>query len=217
LYVLICVKYLVVLNLLPGIKLKQSKIRREEEIENFKKAVLDTAIFLMREEKDWGMVSVNKIASIIRYTPPNIYHYFENKDDILFHLGVRGSQILGAKLKSVANKSYSDPHEKLFHVGLQFWDFSIKNEELYDLMFHVRQKKMDLNLVLNNIKTIQGVIKEVNPKIQTELDAYKVFQGFHCLIHGFISIKMNNRIPISDHVYFKQLFEDSLKKFIEQI
>jgi len=63
-----------------------SKLRRAEDIENFKSTVLDTAIVLMREQKDWGQVSINKIAKIMRYTPPNIYHYFKNKDDILFQL-----------------------------------------------------------------------------------------------------------------------------------
>ncbi|MEM8886984.1 MAG: TetR/AcrR family transcriptional regulator, partial [Bacteroidota bacterium] len=77
-----------------------SKTRRKEDIEKFKKIVLDTAVQLMREKKEWGQVSVNKIANIMRYTPPNIYHYFENKDDILFHLCQRGSTIIGRKLKT---------------------------------------------------------------------------------------------------------------------
>ncbi len=197
--------------------MSSAKVRRAEDIENFKNAVLDTAILLMREEHDWGMVSVNKIATILRYTPPNIYHYFENKDDILFQLGQRGLKILGAKLQHIASQEFESKKIKLFQIGIQFWEFSIENEELYDLMYHTRQKKIDKGLLLGNIETIKKVIHEVNPSLEKNKDTYKLHQGFHCLIHGFISLKINNRIPIDDHNYFKTLFEETLKNYIEQI
>lgn len=197
--------------------MSSAKVRRAEDIENFKKAVLDTALVLMGKEHDWGMVSVNKIATILRYTPPNIYHYFENKDDILFQLGQRGLKILGAKLQNIASQEFETKKIKLFKIGTQFWEFSLENEELYDLMYHTRQKKIDKGLLLGNIETIKKVIHEVNPALEKDEDVYKIHQGFHCLIHGFISLKINNRIPIDDHNYFKTLFEETLKKYIEQI
>lgn len=194
-----------------------SKIRRAEDIENFKRRVLDTAAQLMREKKEWGQVSVNKIANIMRYTPPNIYHYFKNKDDILFHLCQKGSTIIGTKLRTVAAQEFEDDRDKLYKMGLQFWDFSVEHEELYDLMFHVRQKKLELDLILENIGILKETIKAINPAIKSEEEAFQVYQGFHSLIHGFISIKINNRIPIGDHVSYQQLFEKSLKKYVSQI
>lgn len=191
--------------------------RREEDIENFKSKVLDTAILLMQEESDWGMVSVNKIAAIMRYTPPSIYHYFESKDDILFQLGCRGSSILGIKFRNVADNPTWSAREKLLQIGVAYWDFSIEHGELYDLMFHVKQKKLDLNLISRNIATIQSIIKQVNPAIETDKDAYKIYNGMHCLLHGFISIKRNNRIPIDDHHFFKQLFDEALKNFTDNV
>ena len=197
--------------------MKPSKIRREEDIENFRRTVLDTAVALMREKKNWGLVSVNKIANIMRYTPPNIYHYFENKDDILFHLCQRGSTIIGAKLRTVQSKTFSDKRVQLFEMGMQFWNFSEEHEELYDLMFHVRQKKLELDLILENIKILQDTIKAINPQITTDDEAFHVYQGFHSLIHGFISIRMNNRIPIGDVISYQQLFEQTLRRYIDQI
>ncbi len=194
-----------------------SKIRRAEDIENFKKTVLDTAILLMRETKEWGSVSVNKIAKIMRYTPPNIYHYFKNKDDILFQLCQRGSTIIGTKLGVVDSKTFKTNEEKLYQMGLQFWDFSVQHEELYNLMFHVRQKKLELDLILENIEILKNTIKTINPDIQSDEEAFQIYQGFHSLIHGFISIKLNNRIPIGDHISYQKLFEKSLKKYVSQI
>lgn len=194
-----------------------SKARRAEDIENFKTTVLDTAVLLMREEKEWGLVSVNKIAKIMRYTPPNIYHYFQNKDDILFQLCQRGSTIIGTKLRTVDAQNFEDDRAKLYQMGLQFWNFSIEHEELYDLMFHVRQKKLELDLILANIEIMKNTIKSINSTIDTDEEAFQVYQGFHSLIHGFISIKINNRIPIGDHVSYQQLFEKTLKKYIQQI
>ncbi|MBX2872666.1 MAG: TetR/AcrR family transcriptional regulator [Saprospiraceae bacterium] len=197
--------------------MRLNKIRRAEDIENFKRTVLNTAVELMREKKNWGMVSVNKIAQIMRYTPPNIYHYFENKDDILFHLCQRGSTIIGTKLRIIEARTFSDNREKLFEMGMQFWNFSVEHEELYDLMFHLRQKKLELDLILPNIKIMQDTIKAINPKITTDEEAFQIYQGFHSLIHGFISIKMNNRIPIGDDQSFQQLFEQTLRRYIQQI
>lgn len=194
-----------------------SKIRRAEDIENFKTTVLNTAIILMRETKDWGTVSVNKIAKIMRYTPPNIYHYFKNKDDILFQLCQRGSTIIGTKLRTVDGKTFENNEEKLYQMGLQFWNFSVEQEELYNLMFHVRQKKLELDLILANIEILKNAIKSINPNIQTDEEAFQIYQGFHSLIHGFISIKINNRIPIGDHISYQELFEKSLRKYVSQI
>jgi len=194
-----------------------SKIRRAEDIENFKTTVLDTAILLMRETKDWGRVSVNKIAKIMRYTPPNIYHYFKNKDDILFQLCQRGSTIIGTKLRAIDGKTFENKEEKLYQMGLQFWNFSVEQEELYNLMFHVRQKKLELDLILANIEILKNTIKSINPDIQSDEEAFQVYQGFHSLIHGFISIKINNRIPIGDDISYQKLFEKSLKKYVSQI
>lgn len=197
--------------------MSQNRIRREEDIEHFKKTVLDTAVLLMREENDWGMVSVNKIASLMRYTPPNIYHYFTGKDDILFQLGCRGSAILVSKFNAVAENDSWNAREKLRQIGVAYWDFSVEHGELYDLMFHVRQKKLDKDRIFTNITTIQNIVKQVNPEIKTDREAYKVYNGLHCLLHGFISIKKNNRIPIDDHDYFKELFDEALQKFVDQV
>jgi len=198
-------------------ELSLSKLRRAEDIENFKRTVLDTAIVLMREQKNWGQVSINKIAKIMRYTPPNIYHYFKNKDDILFQLSERGSTIIGSKLRKVDTKNFKNQRNKLYQMGLQFWEFSVEHEELYNLMFHIRQKKLELDLILENIQILKDTIRLINPKIKSEEDAYQVYQGFHSLIHGFISIKLNNRIPIGDHASYKKLFTKTLKQYIDHI
>lgn len=194
-----------------------SKTRRQEDIENFKNAVLDTAILLMREKEDWGLVSVNKIAAIMRYTPPNIYHYFENKDDILFQLGCRGSRILNSGFADVFQNMSFSPREKLRQIGLAYWKFSETHGELYDLMFHVKQKKIDKGLISNNITIIQNIIKSINPKIKSDDEAYKIYQGLHCLMHGYISIKRNNRIPMGNDAYFNGLLNEALSKYINDV
>jgi len=84
-------------------------------------------------------------------------------------------------------------------------------------MFHVRQKKLELDLILANIEMLKNTIKSINPAIQTDEEAFQIYQGFHSLIHGFISIKINNRIPIGDHISYQQLFEKSLRKYVNQI
>jgi|GEM_PF-1244115 len=194
-----------------------SATRRKEDAENFKKSVLDTAIDLMREKNDWGMVSVNQIASLMRYTPPNIYHYFESKDDILYQLGCRGSSILHSKFTAVENNPIWNPREKLRQIGVAYWDFSVEHGELYDLMFHVRQKKLNKEMIFLNVNLIQGIVRQVNPHLISDQETYKVYNGLHCLLHGYISIKRNNRVPIDNLEYFKELFDEALLNFVNQV
>ena len=102
-------------------------------------------------------------------------------------------------------------------MGLQFWGFSVEHAELYDLMFHTQQKKLELDLILANIEILKKTILSMNPEIKTDEEAFQAYQGFHSLIHGFISIRMNNRIPTGDEKYYQKLFEKTLKKYVDQI
>lgn len=193
--------------------MKNPRQRREAEKEQFKETVLDTAVKLMKKENNWYAVSINKIAAQMGYTPPNIYHYFKNKEDIKFHLGVRGSLVIKEKLKKIELKTYQNPVDKLFDIAVQYREFAFENQELYDIMFHTRQERIKQDLVWENIKVVMKAVKEVDTSIDTEDDNYKAYQTFFCLIHGFISIKFNKRIPVNEK-YFNEMFENALKKYI---
>ena len=84
-------------------------------------------------------------------------------------------------------------------------------------MFHVRQKKIDKNIISQNIAMIQSIISAIHPGKMDDNDTYKIYQGLHCLLHGYISIKRNNRIPMGDDDSFKILIDEALLKFVDQV
>lgn len=60
----------------------EPKKRREQEAAVMKELILDTAARLIAQ-KGTDQLSIRKIAAEIGYTPGIIYHYFQNKDDII--------------------------------------------------------------------------------------------------------------------------------------
>src|SRR5215210_3008543 len=58
------------------------KQRRENEKENLRQVILDTAREMFAEE-GYTSVSMRKIADKIEYSPTTIYLYFKDKNDLL--------------------------------------------------------------------------------------------------------------------------------------
>lgn len=191
------------------------KKRRREEILAFRNGVLDTALLLMEKEKDWNKVSVNAIAKIMRYTPPNIYHYFKNKSDIESSLLERGLQELN-KLLSGIPQTAADPRDTLLEITRKYWDFAFQNEQLYQIAFMRSQSYADMNLVKNNIQIIIDVLKQINPALEDDKRAaYYTYQSFYALIHGYVSTRIINKSAIPDVNYFESMTEFLIKNFID--
>lgn len=87
------------------------KERKERERDQRRELILMAATEIMASE---GLenVSIRKIASKIEYSPAIIYHYFQDKDDIINHLMQRGYQKIMAAL-AAAQTSTDEPVQKL--------------------------------------------------------------------------------------------------------
>ena len=193
------------------------KKRRKEEVLAFRNAVLDTALLLMQQERDWNKVSVNAIAKIMRYTPPNIYHYFKNKSDIESHLLERGLQKLNDLLNGIS-ETYTDPKDTLLNIARKYWSFAFENEELYQIAFMRPQSYGDMNLVKNNIQIIMDVLKQINPVLEGDKRAaYYTYQSFYSILHGYVSTRIINKNAIPDTKYFEAMVEFLVKNFMELV
>jgi AcrR family transcriptional regulator len=65
---------------------------REQEREIKRSAVLDTAVRLFND-KGFRATSIDEVAVALNVTKPTIYHYFSNKDEILFECVRKGLQV----------------------------------------------------------------------------------------------------------------------------
>lgn len=69
---------------------KQEERERERNIK--RDAVLETAV-RMFNEKGFRATSIDQVAVALNVTKPTIYHYFSNKDEILFECVRKGLQV----------------------------------------------------------------------------------------------------------------------------
>ncbi|MGD8778723.1 MAG: TetR/AcrR family transcriptional regulator [Ignavibacteria bacterium] len=107
--------------------------RRQREKEELKEKMMDAAIQIAAEE-DWQALTIRKIAEKIEYTPPIVYEYFKNKDDLIRELIYKGFRLLKIEFDK-ARENSSDTKSFLHKLSIAHWDFASENTVLYRLMF----------------------------------------------------------------------------------
>lgn len=85
--------------------------RREREIEEMRELILSAASDIMASE-GFDKLSIRKIAKKIEYSPSIIYHYFNDKEEILNILMQRGYKEVVTAVSSIKIEGNS-PEEKL--------------------------------------------------------------------------------------------------------
>ncbi len=108
------------------------KERREREKLELRESILAAARDIAGTE-GWGAVSIRKIADRIEYSPPMVYEYFDDKDDLLYALMVDGFRQLAERLHE-ARVSADDPEQALLAMAGAYWQFSVDSRELYQVM-----------------------------------------------------------------------------------
>ena len=195
----------------------ERRLRQKDEVRN---SILATAWQVVKKE-GWQSLSIRKIADAIEYSVPVIYDHFENKEAILLEFGKQGFQLLVKKMET-AKKSSEDPAEQLSAIADAYWNFALKNEEYYQLMFGlgiaccetdkcVPERDVFRKLVM---EPIQRILDENN---NTGVNACLKYHTFWSVIHGLISIKMiNNNPDISDELN-KMVLDDAIAGFIKNL
>lgn len=193
-----------------------SKERISRQKEETRSNILKAAREIVKEE-GWQGLSMRKIADKIEYTAPIIYEYFSNKEAILQELTCKGFGILTIDLEAAKEES-QDPAEQLEGMWLAYWNFALKNKEMYQLMYGVemtccaqRNTETDApyTLISNVIAELMG---DNNPK--PEIIKQKYFT-FFSVIHGLISINIVGN-GLSDEIN-KQILKDAITGIVRYI
>jgi AcrR family transcriptional regulator len=110
--------------------------RQERERTKVRQAILDAARDLFVKQ-GFEHVSIRKIAERIEYSPAAIYSYFPSKDEIFFALAEEGFRLLcGGWLDEPATiPEGMTPVDKIRHICLHFYQFSVEYPEHFALMF----------------------------------------------------------------------------------
>lgn len=103
-----------------------------------RRAILDAAVQLFMEQgyKDF---SLRQVARATGYTPTTVYLYFEDKDDLLFHVAMEGFKHFSSELDQ-GYASGATPVERLLAIGRAYVHFGLRNPLHYRLMFMERDE-----------------------------------------------------------------------------
>jgi AcrR family transcriptional regulator len=187
--------------------------RRQKEKEEIKQSILDAARKIAAEV-GWNALTIRKIADEIEYTPPIVYEYFENKEDLIREIIDAGFVKLGKEI-SIARQSETDPHKLLMKLSLIHWDFAFNNVELYQIMFSLERPTPNEEMlsVINIIEKTFLDLTDNNKELLHEI----VFDWI-CLIQGAISIAIKTpTIPHLEEKDPRDIFINMINRFINRL
>jgi len=80
-------------------------------------------------------VNMRSLAAEVGVTATTIYHYFENREEILRRVRLRAAEKLNRAIRAI--DAALAPHEFLAELGRQYLAFARENANLYRLLFEV--------------------------------------------------------------------------------
>ncbi|HQG39119.1 MAG TPA: TetR/AcrR family transcriptional regulator [Chitinophagales bacterium] len=199
-----------------------SKIeRKKQQKEELRKQILIAARNIA-SDNGWQNVTIRKICDEIGYTAPVVYHYFESKEMILLELRRDGFVQVFEDFEVVNNK-FKKPEKRLLEYGLTWWNFALKNKEIYQVMFNL-QGAICLHNNSATTKVNNTVMSYYHPEFSQlnkkakRSDAFRLelTDNLIAVIHGFISMQMANKVKSSpDKVLI--VYKNALLRFIDSI
>ncbi len=153
--------------------------RRQKEKENTKNSIVRAALDIAIKD-GWNAVTIRKIAKAIEYTPPIVYEYFKNKEDLMNELVGYGHKLLHKGYDNAFKEK--DIKKTLLRLSLNLWDFAFEHKELFQLMFNIGRRPPDENIKLYASK-IRSLFYEIYSDKNT---AEEVMFSFVCIQQGYI-------------------------------
>lgn len=194
--------------------------RRQRDKEETKQKLLQAAREIAIQE-GWHSVTIRKIADKVEYTPPIVYEYFENKDDLFRELIYTGFEILQKEFEA-ASQEETDPKKLLLRLALINWKFVHENPDLFQLMFNLERPKVPNEAMIYIMTLLEQTIRQISNG-DVEL-VRELVLNFLCLSHGAISVMLQfnsrppeKRPPVFEKNHPKALFVRMIERFINSL
>jgi AcrR family transcriptional regulator len=186
--------------------------RRQKEKEEIKQKILEAARKIASKE-GWNALTIRKIAEEIEYTPPIVYEYFENKEDLIREIVFGGFNKLSEEF-TVARKSETDPQKLIKRLSLIHWDFAFDNVEIYQLMFSLERPAPSEEMV-ENMNLIEGAFLSL---LNDKKSLHEIILSWMCLMNGAISIMMRfPNLPHKSGKSSRDIFISMMDRFVGAI
>lgn len=194
------------------------KERRKQEKDEMRRKILSVAKGIAAKD-GWQNLTIRKICSEIRYSAPVVYEYFEGKGQILQAIRTEGIGEMHELFLEV-DHNYCQPEKRLLEYGLAWRYFAKRNAELYQVMYNLQGAVCNMGDHQPNTAILDHyhqAFSAINRKAQaSEKYRWELCDNFIAIIHGFISLRMVNKIRsgISNE---DQVFTDAIQRFIHII
>ena len=109
------------------------KEKRHRYKEEFRREILDSARDLFIDV-GYEKFSMRRLAEKIEYSPTTIYHYFKNKEDLLFAICEEVAEQFLAAMRNL-RMVQSKPYEALRQAMLYLVEFAFDNPNQYKVFF----------------------------------------------------------------------------------
>lgn len=195
--------------------------RKERQREEVKTAILNAA-WKIAEKEGWEAVSLRKIADIIQYSAPLIYSYFKCKEAILMEFVKEGYEMQYQVMKK-AKEGEDDPARQLTAMALACWEFVVKRQTYYQLMYGVKMApceascqevsagQQDLrDMVLTTIRAL--VERSSDPAMNPELKYF----AFWSIVHGLASLYIA-RPESKQPEEYRLILEDAISGIVKTL
>lgn len=191
--------------------------KRKQKSEEMQQHILDAAKDVAAAD-GWQNLTIRKICGKIEYTAPVVYQYFESKDKLMEALRNEGLQQIYTLLEAV-DKKHKSQEKRLVEYGLAWWHFSLQHAEIYQVMYNlqgalcVQNPNTSGNLLDFYHEAFSAICDEAKHSLKFRLE---LCDNFIALIHGFISIRMVNKIK-SGNENAETVFKKAILRFIKSL
>jgi AcrR family transcriptional regulator len=173
------------------------KERREREKQITRQAILTAALQIARQE-GWSALTIRKVGELIEYSPPMVYEYFANKEDILLELLRDGFRQLTASIQQT-RMSTPDREEQVLKLADAYWQFALSNPELYQLMHGLAGVPLDRTVTRQAVQEVcmtaeEALIDWAEAQGVVLPDALGATEIVWSLLHGFVSLALVDRV-----------------------
>ncbi|WP_025761336.1 TetR/AcrR family transcriptional regulator [Dyadobacter tibetensis] len=191
--------------------------RRERLKIKVRAAIIQTAKDIANKS-GWTSVSIRKIADLIEYSPPILYEYFDNKDQLLEAIRQEGFDQLETDFQSIKTH-YSNAEKQLIEVARSIWNFAVTQPEVFQVMFNLEGAFCESKQVYSRAMNIKNnpvweMIAQLRPKSAEAVT--KTYYEYWCLTYGFVAITMTTQ-PSYAFPKAEPLYMEGIRRFIKGI
>jgi AcrR family transcriptional regulator len=175
-----------------------SEDRKQREKQEIKRKIIDAACKILLNE-GYEYLSIRKIAHAIEYTPGIIYHYFRDKQEIVFCIAEEGYQKILQSISQV-KIDLQDPQSSIEAVFRNYIDQMLASPQLFRILMmndiegigekvnileegiSVKRKSIESLSKLIVLCIQMGKFRDVHP----ELTAQIIWTGIYGLVSRLI-------------------------------